>query len=192
MLSLRGLRPGAALFISCCLPFAGAYAGQNTGGLPNFHEVDSHVYRGAQPTPEGFRSLARLGIKTIIDLRGPEHSEAAEQQTVEADGMRYVSIPMKGMATPSDEQITGVLELLNDDTASPVFVHCKRGADRTGAAVACYRIQHDHWDNNKALREARSFGMSWYQLALQRYVEDFGKGAGHPIPALIAPPALTR
>jgi tyrosine-protein phosphatase SIW14 len=188
---LRGL-PRAALFISSCLPFAGAYAGQNPGGLPNFHEVNSNVYRGAQPTPDGFKSLSRLGIKTIIDLRGSEHSEAEEEKIVEANGMRYVSIPMKGMTTPSDEQITSALALLNDETASPVFVHCKRGADRTGAAVACYRIQHDHWDNDKALREARGFGMSWYQLALQHYVEGFGKSADHPIPALIAPPAITR
>lgn len=185
------------LFVSFCLPAAVVFAGQDSRGVPNFHQIDSHVYRGGQPTPDGFRNLAGLGIKTVIDLRGPEHSEADEKQIVEADGMRYVSIPMKGMKTPSDAQISGALALMNDDAAGPVFVHCQRVADRTGAVIACYRIQHDHWDSDKAVNEARALGMSWYQVALQRYVGQFGKGSGQPIPALITPalitpPALSR
>jgi protein-tyrosine phosphatase len=87
--------------------------------------------------------------------------------------MRYVSIPMKGMESPTDEQVSTALALMNDSAAGPVFVHCKRGADRTGAVVACYRIGHDHWDAAKSLSEARSLGMSWYQLALQRYVNNY-------------------
>lgn len=172
------------LLIACSLPFSLAFAGSE---LPNFHEVNDHVYRGAQPTPEGFRNLAKLGIKTVIDLRGPEHSEAGEKRIVEAAGMRYVSIPMRGMATPSDDQIVKALTLMNDEGAGPVFVHCKRGADRTGAAIACYRIQHDHWDAGKALSEARTLGMSWFQVALQRYVSGFGHGSSAGIPAMISP-----
>ncbi len=177
----------AVLFLSLCLPFAKAFAIQENAGLQNFHQVNSHVYRGAQPTPDGFKSLASLGIKTVIDLRGEEHSEADEKRIVEANGMRYVSIPMKGMQTPSDEEISAALALMNDDTAGPVFVHCQRGADRTGAVVACYRIEHDHWDSDQAIKEARGFGMSWYQVALQRYVGQFGRDSGQSIPAMIAP-----
>src|SRR5439155_26824306 len=55
-------------------------------------------------------------------------------------------------------------------SSAPVFIHCRRGADRTGVILACYRIEHDKWDNHEALREARGYGMSWYQLRLQRYV----------------------
>ena len=111
-----------------------------------------------------------MGVKTILDLRGPEHSEADERQIVESLGMRYVSVPMKGMHTPTEDQISRAIALMNDSAAWPVFVHCQRGADRTGAVVACYRIGHDRWENDKALSEARSFGMSWYQKALQHYV----------------------
>jgi hypothetical protein len=39
--------------------------------------------------------------------------------------------------------------------------------------IACYRVQHDHWDNEKALSEARNYGMSWYQFPLQRYVRSY-------------------
>jgi len=139
--------------------------------VPNFQKVNEEVYRGAQPTEQGFKRLAGLGIKTVIDLRQiGEHSQGDEQKAVEANAMRYVSVPMKGMSTPTNEQVSTVLALLEDKAAEPVFVHCRRGADRTGTVIACYRISHDHWDNEKALSEARSYGMSWFERAMQHYV----------------------
>ena len=59
------------------------------------------------------------------------------------------------------------------------------GADRTGTVVACYRIAHDHWDNRKALGEARQFGMSWVQRAMHHYVMNYKA----PMQAASAPPA---
>ena len=50
------------------LAFSPVFAG-SVPGIENFDQVDAHVYRGAQPTDEGFRYLAKLGVKTIIDLR---------------------------------------------------------------------------------------------------------------------------
>lgn len=142
-------------------------------GVHNFHQVNAHVFRGAQPTDEGFQSLAKLGIKVVVDLQEPDSRGTAEANTVTADGMKYISVPMQGMATPSDTSVFKVLGLLEDSSVGPVFVHCHRGADRTGAVIACYRVEHDHWKNDKALSEARSFGMSWYQKALQSYVKGF-------------------
>jgi uncharacterized protein (TIGR01244 family) len=177
-----------ALVVGFALPFASAFADSSLSGLPNFHQVDDHVYRGAQPTPDGFKNLAQMGVKTIIDLRGSEHSVADEKRVVESAGMKYVSIPMRGMATPTDEQVLSALKIMNDPASGPVFVHCRRGADRTGAVVACYRIGHDHWDSGKALNEASGFGMSWYQIALRRYVDQYdGKSFPAAIPATIIP-----
>ena len=66
-----------------------------------------------------------------------------------------------------------VLSLLNDNSAWPVFVHCRRGADRTGTAIACYRIAHDHWTNQQALGEAKTFGMSSLEVAMQHFILRF-------------------
>jgi protein tyrosine/serine phosphatase len=155
-------------------------------GVSNFYKVDSQVYRGAQPTVEGFVNLAKLGVKTVIDLRElGEHSQAVEEATVKAQGMRYFSIPLKKMGTPPAETMHRILGLLNDSSSGPVFVHCKRGADRTGAVIACYRISHDSWSNGQALSEARNDGMSAFQRALKHYVKQFT-----PIPS-VAPTQAT-
>jgi uncharacterized protein (TIGR01244 family) len=144
-------------------------------GVANFHQVSDRVYRGAQPTEQGWKSLANLGVVTVIDLRREdEHSSKAEQQAVEAAGMHYVNVPMNGVVSPPPEKIAKVLALLNGP--GPVFVHCKRGADRTGTVVACYRIAHDHWDSKRALSEAKSYGMSIFQVGMKSYVRSYQPG----------------
>jgi tyrosine-protein phosphatase SIW14 len=144
--------------------------GADVTGVRNFHQVSDHIFRGAQPTSEGFQSLAKLGVKTVIDLRETGSRSRTEQQIVEHDGMRYVSVPLNGMQAPSDAQVSKLLALLGDSSKGPVFIHCRRGADRTGTILACYRIANDHWTNDKALGEARSFGMAWFEKAMQAYV----------------------
>ncbi|HEY2014042.1 MAG TPA: tyrosine-protein phosphatase [Bryobacteraceae bacterium] len=139
-------------------------------GVPNFHQVNDHVYRGAQPSPQGFQNLSKLGIRTVIDLRESDSRSKAEQKIVEAGGMRYVNIPLKGLGAPSEQDVAKLLAMFEDSSAGPIFIHCRRGADRTGTVCACYRIAHDHWENAKALQEARTFGMSWMEKAMQQYV----------------------
>jgi protein tyrosine/serine phosphatase len=166
----------AALLVATRLAsagFAASSAPQNIAGVGNFQKVDDHVYRGAQPTRDGFINLSKLGIQTVIDLREPGDRSATERKWVTDAGMRYISVPMYGMAAPSNESVLKVLGLLEDRGTGPVFVHCKRGADRTGGVIACYRVEHDHWQNDRALAEARSMGMSWFQTAIQSYVRKY-------------------
>lgn len=140
--------------------------------VPNFHQVNEHVYRGGQPGASAWPGLAQMGIKLVIDLRREdEHSSAEEERAVRASGMNYVNVPMKGVTEPSNDQVNKLLSLLNADY--PVFIHCKRGADRTGAIIACYRVEHDHWDRKKALNEAKGLGMHWDQFGLKHYVMSF-------------------
>lgn len=159
-----------ALALSFCAVAGPATA--DTTAIPNFHQVNEHIYRGGQPGPEAWQGLANMGVKTVIDLRREdEHSTAAEAKAVASAGMKYVNVPMKGVVAPSNEQIATVLALL--DSEGPVFVHCKRGADRTGAVIACYRIAHDRWQRQQALHEAKSFGMGSLQLGLKHYIMSF-------------------
>lgn len=144
-------------------------------GIRNFHQVNDHVYRGAQPSEQGFQALAQMGVQTVVDLRrdgeNHEHFLEDEARLVEAAGMRYVSVPMQGVVAPSNEQIARVLAVLN--SGERVFVHCREGKDRTGAIIACYRITHDKWSRPSAIQEANGYGMHWYEVGLRTYVMQF-------------------
>src|SRR5579872_872898 len=160
----------AVMFTAVAYLAANITAAPVIAGVGNFQEVNDHIYRGAQPTDDGFTNLKKLGIATVIDLREPGDRSAREQKVVTAAGMHYVSVPMYGLSTPSNESVQKVLGMLEDTSTGPVFVHCRRGADRTGAVIACYRVEHDLWKNQQALAEAKSLGMSWFEKAIQSYV----------------------
>jgi protein tyrosine/serine phosphatase len=164
---------------------SGAAVAPAADGVPNFHQVNSRIYRGAQPSDDGIKFLAGLGVKTVIDLREERGLMAAEEKLVSAAGMRFVSIPMDDLGAPTDAQMALALAVLADEKAGAVFVHCRRGADRTGTVIACYRIAFDRWANRRALEEAKSFGMSFFERGMQRYVLDFKVPPG-------APPALAQ
>jgi tyrosine-protein phosphatase SIW14 len=149
------------------------FAGSSVPGIENFQQVDSHVYRGAQPTEEGLKYLANIGVKTVIDLRETDGRSRKEEQAVTAAGMKYVNVPMTGLTPPTEAEISRILNILENDVAGAVFVHCKRGADRTGTVIASYRIDHDGWDNARALSEAKAQGMSFFQLPRQEYIRTF-------------------
>src|SRR5579862_5372541 len=82
-----------------------AFAGSRVQGIHNFRQVDGHVYRGGQPTVEGFKYLAEIGVKTIVDLRESGAGSAAEAQAVKALGMNFVGVPMSGLTPPTQAQI---------------------------------------------------------------------------------------
>jgi protein tyrosine phosphatase (PTP) superfamily phosphohydrolase (DUF442 family) len=150
-----------------------AFGGPSVRGIQNFYQVNQNVYRGAQPTDEGFHYLAQIGVKTVIDLREADQRSVEEARLVSAAGIKYVNVPMTGLTPPTEAEISKILGILEDSAAVPVFVHCKRGADRTGAVIAAYRIDHDRWDNSQALKEAMARGMSFFQFPRQSYIRSF-------------------
>ncbi len=155
--------------------------------LPNFHQINAQLYRGAQPKAGGLAQLARLGVKTIINLRGADEHTRAEEQEARALGMTFYDVALPGFSRPADTAVEHVLGLIADPQLQPVFIHCKRGADRTGTIIACYRIMHDQWTAQRALAEAKRDGMSWLERGMKHYVKDFARR--HATPA--EPPAKT-
>ena len=89
---------------------------------------------------------------------------------------------MTGLTPPTRMEITRILALLEDGVTGAVFVHCMRGADRTGAVIAAYRIDHDSWDNSGALKEALSFGMNPFQMPRQDFIRKFQPLSGKEEP----------
>src|SRR2546423_3698182 len=123
--------------------------------LHNFHKVSDKLYRGAQPSKEGIKKLAELGIKTIVNLRGEDENTRAEQKEAEAAGLGYFAISMPGLSRPTDEMVTRAMAIIDAPENGSVFVHCKRGSDRTGTIVAVYRMSHEGWTGDRAISEAK-------------------------------------
>ncbi|MBV9924752.1 MAG: tyrosine-protein phosphatase [Acidobacteria bacterium] len=141
--------------------------------LPNFHRVNAHLYRGGQPQAGGLAKLASMGVKTILNLRDDDSRAVEEGREAAALGLRYFNIPISRAGRPSRERIEELMALVDAPENQPVFVHCKRGADRTGAFVAAYRITHDGWTGERALAEAESFGMGFWQHGKRDFINDF-------------------
>jgi uncharacterized protein (TIGR01244 family) len=143
--------------------------------LPNFQQVNEHLYRGAQPLRGGMKELVELRIKTVINLRGDDESAREEEIEARAAGLRYFSEPLPGFGRPKDEQVEKVLAIIKDAQNWPVFVHCRHGEDRTGTIIAIYRITHDGWTSEQAKKEAKQYGMSRFQFAMRDYISDYAR-----------------
>lgn len=141
-------------------------------GLDNFARVNPSLYRGAQPTEEGFRQLKAMGIKTVIDFR----SHHSTKPQVEAAGMTAVEIPLKAdliSVPPDDEALKKFFEVVLDPARQPVYIHCAFGKDRTGTMAAIYRLEVDRWTSDEALQEMEAFGYHNIYHALIDYVRAY-------------------
>jgi tyrosine-protein phosphatase SIW14 len=119
--------------------------------VENFGRVNDQYYRGAQPTSRDYADLAALGIKTVIDLR--KGNVADEEARVRQAGMTFAHLPMSASAPPPEDLVVRFLQLVTNSANQPVFVHCERGQDRTGALTAIYRLTHDHWTLDRVYAE---------------------------------------
>jgi tyrosine-protein phosphatase SIW14 len=157
-------------------------------GVSNVARVSSTLYRGAQPSLWAFGELKKLGIDIVVDLRDKREDILTEKERVEAQGMAFVSIPWNAERDPSRDNVIAFFATLHDNSGKKIFVHCQRGADRTGLMIALYRIVYDHWTTNQAVAEMTAFHYWNYLLPhLARYVEAFPTTLNAD-PSLIAQP----
>jgi len=126
-------------------------------GLENFARVNPSLYRGAQPTEEGFRQLKAMGVKTVIYFR----SHHSTKKQVEAAGMTPIEIPLHadlGSTPPNEEELKAFFKVVLDPACQPCYIHCAFGKDRTGTMAAVYRLEVDGWSPEEAMQEMESFG----------------------------------
>ena len=126
-------------------------------GVPNFHKVSDDLYRGAQPSAEGMEQLKKLGIKTVVNLRSL-HSDRDE---IRETGLAYEHIRMNTW-DPETEDVVRFVKIMTDSNRTPVFVHCQRGADRTGMMCAIYRIAVQGWSKAEAIEEMTEGGFAFF------------------------------
>jgi tyrosine-protein phosphatase SIW14 len=125
-------------------------------GIPNVAEVNPHLYRGGAPTDRGLRTLSKMGIGVVIDLRGLSQGEKREATKL---GMQYIPLP-RHCPFPKDAVFARILTVLRDNPGKKVFVHCRLGDDRAGMMIAAYRMGEQGWTAQQAIKEMELYGFS--------------------------------
>jgi tyrosine-protein phosphatase SIW14 len=126
-------------------------------GVGNFGEVTPTLFRGAQPTHQGFEALAKHGIDIVVDNRGDRSK--TEGEVVRGLGVQYIAIPWH-CPFPHDEVFARFLTVVRENRGKKIFVHCRLGDDRTGMMIAAYRIADEGWTADEAMNEMKHFGFS--------------------------------
>ena len=141
--------------------------------IDNFGRINDNYYRGAQPKSGDYASLARIGVKTVIDLTRDGRSD--EPGLVERAGMKFYRIPLTTSERPSQSAVDKFLKLVNDPANQPVYVHCQGGRHRTGVMTAVYRMNQDGWTADRAYSEMKQYKFESLlgHPELKRFVYDY-------------------
>jgi protein tyrosine phosphatase (PTP) superfamily phosphohydrolase (DUF442 family) len=158
-------KSGAAL-----APKLGAKPDPSTdpAGIHNLMQVSQRIYSGSEPHgEEGFESLAKLGVKTVVSVDGAKPNlEAAREH-----GIRYVHIPIGYDGVP--EEAGQSLARAVKEVQAPVYVHCHHGKHRGPAAAAVACVAGGELSNKEAIGILERAGTSKDYKGLWRDVENF-------------------
>ena len=127
-------------------------------GIHHFRPVDGDglLWRGAAPSHEGYRRLAKLDFATVVDLRAEDLS-ASQLAAPRRAGLDVVRLPIRDGQTPTSGQVRRFLDVVRT-AQGPVFVHCGAGVGRTGAMAAAYLVRTGQGSSQAAVRRNLAVG----------------------------------
>jgi protein tyrosine phosphatase (PTP) superfamily phosphohydrolase (DUF442 family) len=104
-------------------------------GLHNVYQIDDRLFSGSSPEgDEGFHSLQKLGVQTVISVDGatPDVERARKY------GLRYVHLPIGYDGVPQRQALR--LARAVRDLPGPIYIHCHHGKHRGPAAAAVVHL----------------------------------------------------
>lgn len=137
-------------------------------GLENVFQVTRNVFSGGSPQgDEGFETLRKLGIRTIITVDG------AQPDLARAQGMRYVHLPhgYDGISRETQLKLVKAMEVVE----GPVYVHCHHGKHRGPAAAAVICMGKMGWTPDEALNWMKTAGTGTNYAGLYAVARNFKK-----------------
>ena len=129
----------------------------------NFHKVDKNLYRSNMPTPSRIKNYSKLGIKTIINLRGVRKDGGwlLENEACKKYNIKLIDLRARSRAAPEKEMIFEANKLFKN-ISYPALIHCKSGADRAGIMCALYFLLKKKQETKKAKQQ-----LSWKYLHIK-------------------------
>ena len=130
-------------------------------GIENLFAVeqDQCIFRGGDPTPDGWRWLWDQGVRRVVKLNTASEGDDAVAVRI---GMQVFRFPIpwwqQTIWHPSDR----LLHQAVAEIQAATLVHCEFGEDRSGLIVACFRLSQG-WSKDDACEEMLAHG---FHLAL--------------------------
>jgi protein-tyrosine phosphatase len=167
------------LAVAVAVPAARASEGTarpaQVGGVEHLRAVDDRVWRGSQPTEQGYADLARAGVRIVVDLRAERDLDVPTGLLAEL-GIRRLHLPIRDGQTPTTEQVAALLRAV-EETDGVVYVHCGAGVGRSGSMSAAYLVTTGAETPAGALRRSLSVGPpSLEQIRYMSTVDPTGAG----------------
>jgi protein tyrosine phosphatase (PTP) superfamily phosphohydrolase (DUF442 family) len=105
----------------------------------NLFEVAPGVWRSNQPSPGRLRRYKRMGIKSVLNLRGANTVSPYmfERETCDEIGLTLVDHAFQARHLSDPKVVLALLDQF-ETIEHPFVMHCKSGADRAGLAAALY------------------------------------------------------
>jgi len=159
------------LFAFSLLLVLGCQSSNVNNGVPNLARLSPGVWRGGQPTAEGWQYLRGQGVTNVIKLN--EGSDAYATNL----GMTLIEWPINlkqqlGLQR-LDHNYVWVSGQLRDCTNrgfdQGLFIHCEHGQDRAGLVVAQYRMFVQGWSKPEAEKEMLAHGFHKGLVGLWHY-----------------------
>jgi uncharacterized protein (TIGR01244 family) len=129
-------------------------------GIRNLARLETTIACAGAITPESVPAIKEMGFVSIINLRLASETGAdleREAAAAKTAGLRYFHVPFNG--TPDPEAARQFLEAITSPGAEPAFVHCA-GGNRAATMWLIKRIAVDHWDVDRATKEAIALGQT--------------------------------
>jgi protein tyrosine phosphatase (PTP) superfamily phosphohydrolase (DUF442 family) len=124
-------------------------------GIENLYRLSPRLLSGGQPEGgEAFKTLADLGVRTIVTVDGA----APDLESARQYGIRYVHLPVGYDGIPKDRAAALVKAVRT--LPEPIYVHCHHGKHRGPTAAAICAIATEGWDRESARNWLEQAGTS--------------------------------
>ena len=134
---------------------------ENVDGITNFHRLETTVACSGAIKVTAVPEIKKFGFASIINLRQASEDGAnleEEAAAAKAADIRYYSIPFSS-TDPDTAAADKFVAAITEKGSDPAFIHCA-GGGRAATMWFIKRLVVDHWDVDKAAKEATDLGMT--------------------------------
>ena len=162
------------LVIGCAPPVAEPVAASEDSVdwdslLPNPQRPEEGLLTGGQPSLEQLEAIRDAGFRTVINLRA-EGEKGAKAEAVEALGMRYVALPIRGAESLTEDSAEAFAAVLAA-AERPAIVHCGSG-NRVGALFALKAFYVDGAEVEEAYEVGRRAGLTRLSGSVRQILDE--------------------